>query len=267
LNEISRKPTLPSEVLDLTAELILNLHGSGSPPEGVGDRERFFWITQPTLISLLQTVVTTRSISSLPVAITFDDGNESDAAIALPELAKRELRATFFVVAARIGMPHFLDRKALTDLVSAGMEIGTHGMYHRDWRKIDEAALNVEIVDARRRIEDICGIAVTKAAIPFGSYDRRVLRRLRSEPFKHVYTSDGGLAESDAWLMPRQTIDSTLSEDSIKGLVTTYPPLWARLRYCAARIYKRQRAQLRRRRAGADREAPADRIPAKFTWR
>jgi peptidoglycan/xylan/chitin deacetylase (PgdA/CDA1 family) len=78
------------------------------------------------------------------------------------------------------------------------MEIGTHGMYHRDWRKIDEVALNVEIVDARRRIEDICGIAVTKAAIPFGSYDRRVLRRLRSEPFKHLYTSDGGLAEADA---------------------------------------------------------------------
>jgi peptidoglycan/xylan/chitin deacetylase (PgdA/CDA1 family) len=225
----------------LTEVLILNLHGSGSPREGVGDRERFFWITQPTLISLVQTIVTTRSISSLPVTITFDDGNESDASIALPELAKRGLRATFFIVAARIGMPHYLDRKALKDLVSAGMEIGTHGMYHCDWRKIDEAALNVEIVDARRRIEDICGVPVTKAAIPFGSYDRRVLRRLRSESFKHVYTSDGGLGESDAWLMPRQTIDSTLSEESIKDLVTIYPPLWVRLRCRTAMIYKRLR--------------------------
>src|SRR5262249_40959173 len=151
LNAISRRLTLPSEVLNLTAELILNLHGIGSPSEGIGDRERFFWITQPTLISLFQTVVTVRSIFNLPVAITFDDGNESDATIALPELAKRGLSATFFVVAARIGMPHFLDRKALADLVSAGMEIGTQGMYHRDWRKMDEAALNVEIVDARRR--------------------------------------------------------------------------------------------------------------------
>ena len=225
----------------MTAELIFNLHGCGLPPKVVSDRARFFWITRPMLISLLETVATTRSISSFPVAITFDDGNESDATITLPELVKRELRATFFVVAARIGMPHFLDRKALTDLVSAGMEIGTHGMYHRDWRKIDEAALNVEILDARRRIEDTCGIAVTKVAIPFGSYDRRVLRRLRSEPFKHVYTSDGGLAESGAWLMPRQTINRTLSEESIKGLVTRYPPLWARLRCSLARIYKKLR--------------------------
>jgi hypothetical protein len=32
--------------------------------------------------------------------------------------------------------------------------------------------------------------------------------------------------------MPRQTIDSALSEESIKDLVATYPPLSARLRYC-----------------------------------
>jgi hypothetical protein len=39
---------------------------------------------------------------------------------------------------------------------------------------------------------------VTKAAIPFGSYDRRVLRRLRSEPFKHVYIAWQAVSRSAA---------------------------------------------------------------------
>jgi peptidoglycan/xylan/chitin deacetylase (PgdA/CDA1 family) len=177
----------------------------------------------------------------LPVAITFDDGNESDALIALPELAKRELKATFFIVASRIGLPNYLDRKALADLVSAGMAIGTHGMHHCDWRKIDDAALHHEIVHGRHRIEDICGTAITKAAIPFGSYDRRVLKQLRSERLECVYTSDGGLAESSASLKPRQTINSVMSEARIRCLVAKYPSLIARLQRTAAMIYKRLR--------------------------
>ena len=127
------------------AELILTPHGIGPPHQGVPSDGLFYWVTEQAFVSLLQTVAATRQTSSLPVAITFDDGNESDAVIALPELVKRNLKATFFIVGARIGMPHYLDREALTDLVSAGMEIGTHGMNDCDWRTLDETTLHLEI--------------------------------------------------------------------------------------------------------------------------
>jgi peptidoglycan/xylan/chitin deacetylase (PgdA/CDA1 family) len=222
----------------LTAQLILNLHGIGLPHQSVSDDERFYWIGHQALVSLLQTIVTTRKTCSLPVAITFDDGNESDVLIALPELAKRDLKAIFFVVASRIGLPHYLDRIALRDLVSAGMEIGTHGMHHYNWRKLDQVTFHVEFDAGRRRIEDICGKAVTKAGIPFGSYDRRVLEQLRAERLECVYTSDGGLAQSHAWLKPRQTISSNMSEAHMKCLITAHPRLGARLRRRAAMLYK-----------------------------
>ena len=77
--------------------------------------------------------------------ITFDDGNQSDAKIALPALVKRGLRASFFICAGRIGRPGYLDRVAIRDLLDAGMEVGSHGMRHLDWRKIDDTTLNVEI--------------------------------------------------------------------------------------------------------------------------
>jgi peptidoglycan/xylan/chitin deacetylase (PgdA/CDA1 family) len=225
----------------LTQELIVNLHGIGSPHDGVAADESFFWVTQQAFVMLLESVVAPRAASSFPTAITFDDGNLSDAVIALPQLVKHGLRAAFFVCASRIGAPHYLDRKALADLLAAGMEIGSHGRDHRVWRGLDETSLHAEVAEARRRIEDMCGMAVTKAAIPFGSYDRRVLERLRSEGFECVYTSDGGMARSEAWLKPRNTMNSTWLEADIKRLLTTKPSLKAHLRRNAGMLYKKLR--------------------------
>ena len=214
----------------MPAQLILELHGIGSPHGGVTDEdEPMYWLSRETFVSLLQAIVVTREGSDLPVAITFDDGNESDALIALPELAKRNLKAIFFVVGGRIGIPHYLDRSALRDLVLAGMEIGSNGMHHCDWRKLDSMMLHVEVHDARLRVEDLCGKAVTKAGIPFGSYDRHVLKQLRAERYDCVYTSDGGLAQSDAWLKPRQSVLHNVPEAAMESLLAGYPSLAARL--------------------------------------
>jgi peptidoglycan/xylan/chitin deacetylase (PgdA/CDA1 family) len=222
-------------------ELVLNLHGIGTPHDRVVTEESFYWVTKEAFTMLLENIVVTRAPADTSIAITFDDGNASDATIALPELAKRGLKAAFFVCAGRIGIPHYLDRAALAELLAAGMEIGTHGMDHRDWRTLDEAALDSELGEARRRIEDTCGRSVTKLAIPFGSYDRRVLARLRREKFERVYTSDGGLARSEAWLKPRTTMDSAWQEADVKRVLAAKPSMNTRLRRNAAMLYKRMR--------------------------
>ena len=222
----------------MTQELILSLHGIGAPHDGVSAKESFFWVTRQAFTILLDSIVAVRATTDIPTLITFDDGNASDALIALPELAKRGLTAAFFICSGRIGDRHYLDRVALADLLAAGMEIGTHGKDHRNWRGLDETSLDAEVRGARRRIEDVCGMAVTKAAIPFGSYDRRLLQRLRRERFECVYTSDRGLARSEAWLKPRDTIDSTWLEADMKDVLNAKPSLRARIRQNAAILYK-----------------------------
>ena len=222
-------------------ELIISLHGIGTPHNGVSADEAFFWVTQNAFTTLLENMVATAPTADVPAFITFDDGNASDASIAMPELAKHGLRATFFVCSGRIGASHYLDRVALGDLLGAGMEIGTHGKDHRNWRGLDESTLNAELGEAKRRIEDLCGVAVTKAAIPFGAYDRRLLTRLRRERFACVYTSDRGLARSDAWLKPRDTMDNKWLEADMKRALAAMPSLKSRLRRDAAMLYKRLR--------------------------
>ena len=112
LGFISDSSRLPKKYggLIVGAQRVLSLHGIGAPHHGVTEDERFYWLGREAFVGLLQTIVVTREGSDLPVVITFDDGNQSDASIALPELVKRNLKAIFFVVGGRIGLPHYLDR-------------------------------------------------------------------------------------------------------------------------------------------------------------
>ena len=41
----------------MSAQVILNLHGIGSPEHGVTEDERSYWISHQAFISLLQTIV------------------------------------------------------------------------------------------------------------------------------------------------------------------------------------------------------------------
>ena len=140
------------------------------------------------------------------VRITFDDGNASDVEHALPALRQRGLTGTFFIVAGRLRVPGFLDADAVRELAAAGMTIGCHGMRHRRWREVDDRTLREELVDAKAALERVVGQPVTQAACPFGSYDRRVLRALRGSEYRHVYTSDRGIARYGEWLQARNTV-------------------------------------------------------------
>ncbi len=85
----------------MAQELVLSLHGIDTPHDCVGTEERFYWVTREAFTMLLENIVATRATADTPTVITFDDGNASDATIALPELAKRGLKAAFFVCAGR----------------------------------------------------------------------------------------------------------------------------------------------------------------------
>jgi peptidoglycan/xylan/chitin deacetylase (PgdA/CDA1 family) len=155
------------------------------------------------------------------VRITFDDGNASDVVHALPALQRRGLKATFFVVAGRLGAPGFLDDTGVRALVDGGMNIGSHGMSHRRWRQLNDHALREELCVARRILEAIVERPVTEAACPFGSYDRRVLRFLRRHGYERVYTSDRGLARPEAWLQPRNSLESGDGAGTVEQILSS----------------------------------------------
>ena len=180
----------------------INFHGLGPLPAHVDAGEAHVWCADPVLYAdLLDETREEAARHGLDYLVTFDDGNLSDLDLGLKPLADRGMTAIFFPCAGRIGQPDYLDRGALRELVGAGMEIGSHGWSHTDWRRAAPEVMRQEIGEAKDRIEQAAGVAVSAAAIPFGSYSRRVLKDAAA--FRTVFTSDAALADAAARVQPR----------------------------------------------------------------
>lgn len=183
--------------------LVVNFHGIGEPWAGVPADEVDYWCPRDEFLPLLDELVRVRDAAGVQLQVTFDDGNLSDVTDALPALGERGLSATFFICAGRLGLPNYLDEHHLRHLRDAGMAIGSHGWDHADLRRTDDSALARETDGARTRLVEASVGPVEDFALPFGSYDRRVLHALRGH--REVYTSDRGRAPLKSWVTARES--------------------------------------------------------------
>ncbi len=157
-----------------TTTINICFHGVGTPERDLERGEDAYWITEDRYREIVDEIATWPS-----VAISFDDGNASDASIALEPLVQRGLQATFFVLAGRIDKPGSLATAQIHELSSAGMGIGSHGMDHVPWTSLDEGSRGRELVEAREVLSTIVDRPISDAACPLGRYDRSVLAELR----------------------------------------------------------------------------------------
>lgn len=193
--------------------IVLTFHGLGQPAAAIDPAERPYWVEQGVFSD-----VVALARAEPRVEITFDDGNASDMSLAFPLLAAAGLRATFFVLSGRLDQPGSLTRRDVAELVRNGMTVGSHGEHHLDWTKAPDATMRRELHDARARIEDVAGRAVDSLSVPFGAFDRRVLRLIAEAGYRRVHTSSGGLAAQGAWLVPRTSLRSDTPARALLGL-------------------------------------------------
>ena len=215
---------------------ILNFHGLATPGRPVGADEVPYWIGE-NLFAAIVAMVAARP-DRARIAITFDDGNRSDLAVAAPVLRRAGLRATFFVLAGRLGQAGSLDAADLRALRAEGFAIGSHGFDHVDWRRLDAAGRARELHEARTILADAAGAPVRAAAIPFGTYDRRVLGWLRDAGYAAVYTSDGGTAGPGP-VFARTSVTADMTPETVAALLDGREGLARRLRRRAAILRKR----------------------------
>jgi peptidoglycan/xylan/chitin deacetylase (PgdA/CDA1 family) len=216
--------------------IIINVHGIGPVERALDHGEDETWVSVEQFERVLDFAA-----GRGDVRFTFDDGNESDVAIALPRLLERGMTAEFFVLAGQLDRPGRLDPDGVRQLLKAGMTVGSHGWDHRDWRRITAGQADEEFTRAAEVIGELVGAAVDTVAIPFGSYDRHVLRRLRKAKARRVYTSDGGPARTGAWLQPRNSLRHDADVAWMRRVLDDRAPLSLKARRAAARAVKRTR--------------------------
>lgn len=129
------------------------------------------------------------------VGLSFDDGYEDFATWVVPALIRRGFYATVFMVAEEIGAYNRWDRgphKALMSepqlrwVAARGMEIGSHGLRHRDLPLVGDDELYRELNDSRKLLEDVAGREVIGFAYPYGRLSARELAAVRDVGYDYA---------------------------------------------------------------------------------
>lgn len=176
--------------------------------------------------------------------VTFDDGDYSNIAVALPMLVDRKLKATFFITGNFIGRAGMLGREDVQALHRAGMHIGAHGMSHGFLEDMDLASLRCELHDSKTILEDIIGHVVDAMALPGGRGGARELDEARACGYRDMYGSrpgpDDNGDETPRW-RNRVAVTRELADAKFAALACWSGPAahWARLRHGALAVPKR----------------------------
>jgi len=123
------------------------------------------------------------------VAITFDDGCETDLIVAAPILKQNGCHATFYVTAGFMNKPGYMSAAQLRELSSLGFEIGCHSMTHAFLNDLGPAELRHELLDARSKLEDVIGKRVEHFSCPGGRYNERTLDVAKQAGYRSLATS------------------------------------------------------------------------------
>jgi peptidoglycan/xylan/chitin deacetylase (PgdA/CDA1 family) len=165
--------------------------------------------------------------SGKSVTITFDDGCESDLIAAAPILKQNELSATFYVTAGLVGKPGYASPAQLRQLHDLGFEIGCHSMTHAYLDDMDGSALSREVVDAKKKLEDIVGGKIEHFSCPGGRYDHRTSALAREVGYRSMATSrpQANFPATDPFLLGRVAVMRGTGEVTFARICTS-EALW-----------------------------------------
>ena len=120
------------------------------------------------------------------VLITFDDGYRGVYLHAVPELRKRGMKATLFIVPATIGRldtgyPH-ITAAELRDIASDDLfSIGSHGMTHPNLEELSREERLSEL------LENMTGRKIDVFAYPYGNYDAEIFSDVKASGYSTAF--------------------------------------------------------------------------------
>ena len=132
------------------------------------------------------------------VCLTFDDGCATDLLVAAPLLQEKGFNATFYITVDHLGRRGYLTEQQLRELSEGGFEIGSHSMTHRYLDDLGQDDLEREIVESKKRLEQITGRGVAHFSCPGGRVNSDVVRIAREAGYDSVATSRVGTNRDSA---------------------------------------------------------------------
>jgi peptidoglycan/xylan/chitin deacetylase (PgdA/CDA1 family) len=142
------------------------------------------------------------------VAITFDDGRESDFTLALPILQRHGFSACFFITTGWTGTHGYMSEEQIRGLADGGMTIGSHGVTHSYLEDLSEEQARCELDESRNRLIKISGQPVKFFSAPGGRIGKRQAELTAEAGYKAAFSSQLGALDPDRadFVIPRIAI-------------------------------------------------------------
>lgn len=136
-------------------------------------------------------------------AVTFDDGFQNIVDNALPELKKRRIPATLFVVTESLGgnrgwehlggddtrQEKVMSVEQLQELSPELVTIGSHTMTHPLLPSVDQGRLQQELAGSRTKLKQILNREVNLVSFPYGAFNDTVVEGCREAGYERVFTA------------------------------------------------------------------------------
>ena len=164
-----------------------------------------------------------QSFPEKSVLITFDDGYEGICLHAAPELRKRNMHATFFIITESIdkaleGYP-YITMQQLTELAADPLfSIGSHTMRHPFLTRLSPQEKIEELTRSKIKLETLTGRPVLALAYPYGDYDASVIAALKESGYLAGFAvNDRGMGNAPArYSIPRIYMGMELGKNNQK---------------------------------------------------
>lgn len=192
--------------------IALLYHGVGEPAEpGEGSR---WTVTLAELEAQLDAVAEAggamdprrATTGDSGVVLTFDGGERSVLAEAVPRLARRGWVGALFVTTDRLGRAGWVAPEEARAMRAAGWLVGARGHTGRPLPDLTASQLRDELTRARERIAEALGKPPAHLALPGGRSSPRVEDEARALGFTTLWSSSPGV---NAAMLPRGPLRRT----------------------------------------------------------
>ncbi|TMC72681.1 MAG: polysaccharide deacetylase family protein [Chloroflexi bacterium] len=98
-----------------------------------------------------------------------------------------------------------------------GLQLGVHSATHRSLPALDERDLHREVVESRDVIQLRTGVTAEFFAYPYGLWNDRVRRAVRSAGYRAAFTLESGDSTADAWALPRMNVPAGIDDAAFEA--------------------------------------------------
>jgi peptidoglycan/xylan/chitin deacetylase (PgdA/CDA1 family) len=154
------------------------------------------------------------------VAITVDDGCETDLLEMAPLLVEHGFKATFYITAGRLGGRGYLSAAQLRELSEKGFEIGCHSMTHAYLSDLNDLQLKSEIADSKNLLEQLLGKKVEHFSCPGGRFSARAVQMVKAAGYRTLAHSmpKANSPQTDPFSLGRVAVTRNMGEESFRDI-------------------------------------------------